>query len=275
MLDEYRKRRDSLHAWLTADPRLRCRKPAGAFYLFVDISDVLSADGFRDVGRVRAGAARRGARGGDAGRGVRRAGLHPHLLRDVDGEAARGQPPAARVRRARTRRRRPRPAERNRQRSRSIQRWTVAGDRSSVLAPIMQTRIRAQGRRGDRRVEQSQQVRQPRRPRLPQQGYTVDPDQSARSRGRRAARPTRRCSTCPGRSTWRRSTCRPRSASASSTRSRRKRIPEVWLNPGAESDALIARARALPIQPIVACSIVAIGRTRTRLNVGLDRLDKS
>jgi uncharacterized protein len=38
-----------------------------------------------------------------------------------------------------------------------------------------------------------------------------------------------------------------------------KKIPEVWLNPGAESDALIARARALQIQPIVACSIVGIG----------------
>jgi aspartate aminotransferase len=47
MLDEYRRRRDQLHAWLSADPRLRCRKPAGAFYLFVDISDVLSLDGFR------------------------------------------------------------------------------------------------------------------------------------------------------------------------------------------------------------------------------------
>jgi aspartate aminotransferase len=47
MLDEYRKRRDQLHAWLTADARLRCRKPAGAFYMFVDISDTLSADGFR------------------------------------------------------------------------------------------------------------------------------------------------------------------------------------------------------------------------------------
>ena len=40
----------------------------------------------------------------------------------------------------------------------------------------------------------------------------------------------------------------------------RKGIAEVWLNPGAESDELIARARALAIQPIVACSIVAIGR---------------
>ena len=40
----------------------------------------------------------------------------------------------------------------------------------------------------------------------------------------------------------------------------RKGIPEVWINPGAESDALIARARALHIQPIVACSIVGIGQ---------------
>ena len=39
----------------------------------------------------------------------------------------------------------------------------------------------------------------------------------------------------------------------------RKGIAEVWLNPGAESDALIARARALQIQPIVACSIIGIG----------------
>src|SRR5919198_2280029 len=39
-----------------------------------------------------------------------------------------------------------------------------------------------------------------------------------------------------------------------------KGIPEVWLNPGAESDALIARAKSLKIQPIVACSIVAIGQ---------------
>ncbi len=44
-----------------------------------------------------------------------------------------------------------------------------------------------------------------------------------------------------------------------------KGIPEVWLNPGAESDELIARARALQIQPIVACSIVAIGENPYRL----------
>jgi aspartate aminotransferase len=47
MLDEYRKRRDRLHEWLSADPRLRCRKPAGAFYMFVDVSDLLSLDGYR------------------------------------------------------------------------------------------------------------------------------------------------------------------------------------------------------------------------------------
>lgn len=47
MLDEYRKRRDNLCEWLTEDSRLKCRKPAGAFYMFVDIGEALSADGFR------------------------------------------------------------------------------------------------------------------------------------------------------------------------------------------------------------------------------------
>jgi uncharacterized protein len=45
----------------------------------------------------------------------------------------------------------------------------------------------------------------------------------------------------------------------------KKGITEVWLNPGAESDALVARARALNLQPIVACSIVAIGQNPYRL----------
>jgi predicted CoA-binding protein len=40
----------------------------------------------------------------------------------------------------------------------------------------------------------------------------------------------------------------------------RKGIAEVWLNPGAESDELIARAKALSLRPIVACSIIAIGQ---------------
>jgi predicted CoA-binding protein len=40
----------------------------------------------------------------------------------------------------------------------------------------------------------------------------------------------------------------------------RKEIGEVWVNPGAESEALLARARALSLRPIVACSIMAIGQ---------------
>ena len=40
----------------------------------------------------------------------------------------------------------------------------------------------------------------------------------------------------------------------------KKGIAEVWLNPGAESDCLIRHARALHIEPIIACSVVAIGQ---------------
>lgn len=47
MRDEYRRRRDMALGWLAADPRLRCVVPAGAFYLFVDVTDVLSPSGVR------------------------------------------------------------------------------------------------------------------------------------------------------------------------------------------------------------------------------------
>jgi aspartate aminotransferase len=47
MLDEYRRRRDQFVEWLAAEPRLRLQKPAGAFYLFVDVSEFLSPDGVR------------------------------------------------------------------------------------------------------------------------------------------------------------------------------------------------------------------------------------
>lgn len=36
-------------------------------------------------------------------------------------------------------------------------------------------------------------------------------------------------------------------------------VGEVWLNPGAESPEVVARAKDLGIDPIQACSIVAIG----------------
>ena len=44
MLDEYRRRRDNLHAWLTANPGIKCVKPRGAFYLFPDISGLLTPE---------------------------------------------------------------------------------------------------------------------------------------------------------------------------------------------------------------------------------------
>jgi aspartate aminotransferase len=47
MLDEYRSRRDQLYDWLTADRRIRLTKPAGAFYMFPDVSEFLSPDGIR------------------------------------------------------------------------------------------------------------------------------------------------------------------------------------------------------------------------------------
>ena len=47
MLREYHTRRDSIHGWLTAHPAIQCVKPGGAFYLFPDISGLLSPDGVR------------------------------------------------------------------------------------------------------------------------------------------------------------------------------------------------------------------------------------
>ena len=47
LLDEYRRRRDQLCEWLSAEPRIRLTKPAGAFYLFPDVSEFLSPDGIR------------------------------------------------------------------------------------------------------------------------------------------------------------------------------------------------------------------------------------
>jgi aspartate aminotransferase len=54
MLDEYRRRRDRLCTWLSADPRIRMVKPAGAFYMFPDVSDFLSPDGIRTSGELAA-----------------------------------------------------------------------------------------------------------------------------------------------------------------------------------------------------------------------------
>jgi aspartate aminotransferase len=47
MRDEYRTRRDHLLQWLEVEPRIRCVRPAGAFYLFPDISELLAPDRLR------------------------------------------------------------------------------------------------------------------------------------------------------------------------------------------------------------------------------------
>jgi aspartate aminotransferase len=47
MLNEYKKRRDNIHAWLTEHPAIKCVKPKGAFYLFPDISGLLGAEGMK------------------------------------------------------------------------------------------------------------------------------------------------------------------------------------------------------------------------------------
>ena len=40
-----------------------------------------------------------------------------------------------------------------------------------------------------------------------------------------------------------------------------KQPREIWVNPGAESPALVARATALGLAPILACSIIGLGDT--------------
>ena len=44
-----------------------------------------------------------------------------------------------------------------------------------------------------------------------------------------------------------------------------KGIPEIWINPGAESDELLAEGRRRKLNVIMACSIVAIGRNPSSL----------
>ena len=47
MRDIYRQRLDQLLLWLAEDDRIRCTRPGGAFYLFPDVSELLSPDGLR------------------------------------------------------------------------------------------------------------------------------------------------------------------------------------------------------------------------------------
>jgi predicted CoA-binding protein len=44
----------------------------------------------------------------------------------------------------------------------------------------------------------------------------------------------------------------------------KKGVPEVWLNPGADEDAVVARARELGLKTVIACSVIGIGESPGR-----------
>lgn len=44
----------------------------------------------------------------------------------------------------------------------------------------------------------------------------------------------------------------------------KKGVGEVWLNPGADGDEVVARARALGLKTVQACSIIGIGDSPSR-----------
>ena len=44
----------------------------------------------------------------------------------------------------------------------------------------------------------------------------------------------------------------------------RKQIPEIWVNPGAESDELLVEARRRKLNVIAACSIIGIGTSPSK-----------
>ena len=50
MLNEYKVRRDKLMEWFSDDARFECAKPAGAFYLFPRVTQVLEATGIGHTG---------------------------------------------------------------------------------------------------------------------------------------------------------------------------------------------------------------------------------
>ncbi len=45
---------------------------------------------------------------------------------------------------------------------------------------------------------------------------------------------------------------------------KKKGVPEVWLNPGADEEVVVQRARQLGLNVIQACSIIGIGETPWR-----------
>ena len=56
----------------------------------------------------------------------------------------------------------------------------------------------------------------------------------------------------------------PRTGVAIMDQLAQKGVAEVWLNPGADGEEVVARARALGLQTIQSCSIIAIGESPGR-----------
>ena len=44
----------------------------------------------------------------------------------------------------------------------------------------------------------------------------------------------------------------------------KKKVPQIWLNPGADEPQVVARARELGLKVTTACSIIAIGDSPSR-----------
>ena len=77
---EYRRRRDFIHPAIAAIPGVTCVEPGGGFYLFPNVARYLARARAHHPGAGRP-APRRGAGGGGARRGLRRARVPPHLVR--------------------------------------------------------------------------------------------------------------------------------------------------------------------------------------------------
>ena len=81
MRQSYRARLDAMLKWLAPEPRLRCVRPAGAFYLLPDVSAWLTPDTVRTSCAVRGRVAVPPLRRDHAGGGVRCAGVRAVVLR--------------------------------------------------------------------------------------------------------------------------------------------------------------------------------------------------
>ena len=104
------------------------------------------------------------------------------------------------------------------------------------------------GRGRRRRVARSAQVRQQGVARLPGRRAHGDSDQSARDRGRGACPPMRRCCDVPGPIDMATVYVQPDTALRLLDEFERKEIPEIWLNPGAETTTSWPRPGAPPSQ---------------------------